>query len=313
MAVVITGGAGFIGPAVTNEFLAAGYKVVSFDRAAPSQKHLDAWGDRVTFVQGDIRDRDLVRSLIREAGDDPVLNLAGILTAGCDRDPELALAVNVHGAHTVLEAAREFGLRRVVMASSISVYGQGLPQPITEGMRTEPDGWYGLTKLMAEQMGLLYHRRHGLDFRAVRFAAVTGPGRTAGSGSASLFTSFIPEKAARGEPYEIEVSEDINYPVVYIKDAARALFALTTAPKAPRRIYNIGSGSVITRDLVAAVKARIPEAQFTYKPDAVIMAVVSGFADWQIGCQAAAEDLGWKPVYTPEQMVEDIIATVRAG
>lgn len=311
MAVVITGGAGFIGPALTNEFLAAGYRVLSFDRAAPSEKVQRAWGDRVAFVQGDIRDRELVRSLIKEGGTDPIVHLAGILTAGCDRDPDLAMAINVHGAQTVLEAAREYGLRRVVVASTIGVYGQNLPQPIKESWPTEPDGWYGLTKLMAELMGLLYQRRHGLDFRAVRFAAVTGPGRTAGSGSASLFTSFIPEMAARGIPYEIEVEPDVTYPVVYIKDAANALFKLATAETAPRRIYNIGSGTIVTSEMVAAVKARLPEAQFTYKPDPVIMAVVRGYKDWDIDCSAAAEDLGWRPSFTAAQMVDDIIDTVR--
>lgn len=313
MAVFITGGAGFIGPALANEFLAAGYDVLAFDRYPPNDKIFRAWGDRVHFVQGDIRDRDLVRSLIKESGTDPVVHLAGILTAGCDRDPDLALAVNVMGMRTVLEGAREFGMRRVVMASTIGVYGQNLPQPIKESWPTEPDGWYGVTKLMSEQMGLLYVRRHGLDFRAVRFAAVTGPGRTAGSGSASLFTSFIPEMAAKGLPYEIEVEPDVIYPVVYIKDAVNALFRLATVEQAPRRIYNIGSGRIVTSEMVAAVKARLPEAQFTYKPDPVIMSVVRGYRDWEIDCTAAAEDLGWRPAYSAEQMVDDIITTVRQG
>ena len=313
MAVVITGGAGFIGTTVTRELLDAGYKVVAFDRAEPPERVRRTFGAGYTFVKGEIQDKALVRSLIQEGGDDPIIHLAGILTAGCDRDPELAMAVNVHGMHTVLEAAREFGLRRVVFASTIGVYGRGLPQPIVESMPTEPDGWYGLTKLMAEGIGLLYHRRYGLDFRATRFAAVTGAGRTAGSGSASLFTSFIPEKAALGEPYEIEVEPSVTYPVVYIKDAAHALFVLTTAPSAPRRIYNISSGSIVTSEMVAAVKARIPDAQFTYKPDPVIMAVVGGYAGWQISCKAAEEDLGYRPAYNAEQMVEDIIATARAN
>lgn len=312
MAVLITGGAGFIGVAVTRDLLDAGYKVVAFDRAEPPEHVRRTLAEGVTYVKGDIQDKELVRRLVKDAGDDPIIHLAGILTAGCDRDPELAMAVNVHGCHTVLEAAREYGLRRVVMASTIGVYGRGLPQPITEDMPTEPDGWYGVTKLMAEQIGLLYARRHGLDFRATRFAAVTGPGRSAGSGSASLFTSFIAEKAALGEPYQIEVEPDVTYPVVYIKDAARALFALATVASAPRRIYNIGSGSIVTSELVEAVKKRIPDAQFTYKPDPTIMAVVGGYKGWAISTQRAEEDLGWSPAYTAEQMVDDIINTARA-
>jgi nucleoside-diphosphate-sugar epimerase len=178
-------------------------------------------------------------------------------------------------------------------------------------MPTEPDGWYGLTKLMAEQMGLLYLRRSALDFRAVRLAAVTGPGRSAGSGSASLFTSLIPEKAALGEPYEIEVDEDAAYPVVYIKDAANALFTLATVDTAPRRIYNISSGRVVASELVSMVKSRISDARFSFKPDPMIMAVVRGFVDWRINCQRAEEDLGWTPGFTVKRMVKDIIESAR--
>ncbi len=311
MAVLITGGAGFLGYYVIREFLDAGYDVLSFDYAPPSESVVKAVGDRVTFETGDIRDRELVARLIGDSGDDAIVHLAGILTTGCDRDPDAAMAINVNGTRYVLEAARAHGMRRVVIASTISVYGRGLPQPIDETMATEPDGWYGLTKLMAEQMGLLYARRHGLDFRAVRLAAVTGPGRSAASGSASLFTSLIPEKAARGEPYDIEASEDAAYPVVYIKDASRALYALATADKAPRRIYNISSGRVVAAELVEKTKIRIPDARFAFKPDPMVMAIVAGFKDWRINCQRVEQDLGWKPSYDVDQMVDDIIAAVR--
>ncbi len=313
MAVLVTGGAGFLGYYVIREFLDAGYEVLSFDFSEPSDTVRQALKDRVTFEKGDIRDRDLVRSLVQKTGSDPIIHLAGILTTGCDRDPDLAMAVNVNGARDIFDAAQKTANRRVVMASTISVYGRGLPQPIDETMPTEPDGWYGLTKLMAEQIGLLYHRRFDLDFRAVRLAAVTGPGRSAGSGSASLFTSFIPEKAALGEPYEIEATEEAAYPVVYIKDAASAIFALAMAQDAPRRIYNISSGRVVARELVDAVKVKIPDAQFTFKPDPMVMAVVQGIIDWRINCARAEEDLGWTPTYTVEQMVEDIIDTARSS
>jgi len=176
----------------------------------------------------------------------------------------------------------------------------------------EPDGWYGLTKLTGEDMGLLYNRRTGLDFRAVRLAAVTGPGRKAGSGSASLFTSYIPEKAARGEPYEIEVTPDTAYPVVYIKDAVDALYTVATSASAPGRIYNISSGRVFVDKFVELVKQRIPGAAFTYKPVDDIMAVVSGYKEWEIDCSLVEKELGWRPSYGVEAMVDDIIQTVQS-
>ncbi len=313
MAVLITGGAGFIGAALAERFLGQGYEVLAFDATDPREAVSRRWGGRVDFVKGDIRDRTLIASLVERSGrKDPVVHLAAMLTAGCDRDPEAAMAVNVGGCFNVLEAAREHGLRPVVIASTIGVYGRGLPQPIVENMATEPDGWYGLTKIMCEQLGLLYSRRHGLDFRATRFAAVTGAGRVA-VGSASLFTSLIPERAALGQPYDIEVSEDTSYPVVYLKDAVEALYRLATAEKAPRRIYNVASGNVVVSEMVAYIKKLIPGARFTFKPDPVIMQVISGYKEWTIGCRAIEEDLGWKPAYAVREMVDDIIAAARAG
>jgi nucleoside-diphosphate-sugar epimerase len=312
MAVLITGAAGFIGAHIVKKMLENGRDVHGFDRVKPGPSVLRSWGDDVPFQTADVADREAVFSAVRKAQGGPIIHLAGILTAGCDRDPEAALAVNVQGMRHVLDAAREGGAKRVVLASTIGVYGPGLPQPITEEMPREPEGWYGLTKLMAEEMGMLYARRHGIDFRAARFAAITGAGRSAGSGSASLFTSFIPEKAALGEPYEIEVEEDTAYPVIYIRDAVEALFLLSIAESAPHRIYNIASGRIVTAELVEAVKELIPEARLSYRPDPAVMAVVRGYREWHIDCHRAGTDLGWRPKYGVQAMVRDIIETARS-
>ncbi|MCL2319229.1 MAG: NAD(P)-dependent oxidoreductase [Treponema sp.] len=311
MAVLITGAGGFLGQTLINTLIEQGKEIVGFDYAAPKDAVLARWKGKVEFHQGDIRDSKLIDSLAARSGQkDPIIHLAGILTAACDRDPHSAIGINIDGTCNVLEAALKNGKRRVLFASTISVYGRGLPQPVTEDMVLEPDGWYGLTKLTAEQMGLLYVRRHGLDFRAVRFAAVTGPNRVA-VGSASLFTSLIPEKAAKGEHYDIEVTPDTSYPVVYIKDAVDALIKLMNAPEAKSRIYNIASGNVVVDTMVSYVKQKIPGASFSYKPVDDIMAVVSGFKQWTIGCARAEKEIHWKPSYTVEKMADDIIAQAR--
>lgn len=312
MAVLITGAAGFVGSALALRCVDEGYEVIATDYSEPSSETVAQWGGQVTFVQADIQDADAVRDLVNRSGpEDPIVHMAGILTAGCDRDPILATDINVKGFLNVLLAAAENSQRTIVLASTIGVYGRGLPQPITEDMPLVPDGWYGLTKLTAEQAGLLEQRRRDVDFRAARLAAVTGPGRQAGSGSASLFTSYIPEKAALGEEYEIEVTPDTAYPVVYIKDAVDALYTLATAPSAPSRIYNVSSDRVFVSKMVETVQDRIPEARFIYKPDPQIMAVVGGYKDWEISCERARQELGWTPMYDVETMVEDIIETVR--
>ena len=312
MAVFITGAGGFLGQALINTLVQQGREVLAFDFMKPKDELLAKWGNKVKFHQGDIQDAKLIADLTVQSGtSDPIIHLAGILTARCDREPHSAIGINVGGTCNVLEAALKNGKRRVVFASTISVYGRGLPQPILEDYRTEPDGWYGLTKISAEQMGLMYERRYGLDFRAVRFAAVTGPKRVA-VGSASLFTSLIPERAAMGEHYDIEVTSDTSYPVVYIKDAVDALIKLMNAAEAKSRIYNISSGNVVVDKMVAYVKSKIPDASFSYKPVDDIMAVVSGFKEWVIDCTRAEKEIGWKSGYAVEKMVDDIIAQTRS-
>ena len=311
MAVLVTGAGGFLGKEFIDRVLESGRTVLAFDFAEPKAESLKEWGDRVEFIQGDIRDKSMVNYLVKKSGtEDPIVHLAGILTAGCDRDPSMAIAVNINGLNYVLDAAVKNGIRRTVHASTIGVYGRDLPQPIIESMPAEPDGWYGYTKWMGEHMGLLYERRHGLDFRAARFAAVTGPGRTA-VGSASLFTSHIAEKPALGEAYEIEVAEDTSYPVVYIKDAADALFKITFSDSAPSRVYNVASGRVVVSEMIKTVKDIIPDAKYTYKPDEVIMAVVGGYKEWRISTDLIKKELGWTPTYTPDAMVKDIITEAR--
>jgi UDP-glucose 4-epimerase len=312
MAVFITGAGGFLGQSLVNTLIEQGKEVLAFDFAAPKDEVLARWKGKAEFHQGDIRDAKLIADLTAKSGTtDPIIHLAGVLTARCDREPNSAIEINIGGTYNVLDAALKNGKRRVLFASTIGVYGRGLPQPIAEDMLLEPDGWYGLTKQSAEQVGLLYARRYGLDFRAVRFAAVTGPNRVA-VGSASLFTSLIPEKAAKGEHYDIEVTPDTSYPVVYISDAVDALIKLMSVPEAKSRIYNIASGNVVVDKMVAYIKSVIPEASFSYKPVEDIMAVVSGYKEWTIGCTRAEKEIGWRPGYAVEKMVDDIIAKVRS-
>ena len=311
MAILITGAAGFLGTALTRRFVAEGHSVIATDFSDTGPEVSRESSDRVEYIKADIRDGGAIESLVRAAGaGDPIIHLAGILTAGCERDPTLAIDVNVKGLLNVLAPVTNTPGRRVVFSSTIGVYGRGLPQPINESMPVEPDGWYGLTKYTAEQTGLLYARRYDVDFRAVRLAAVTGAGRT-GAGSASLFTSYIPEKAALGEEYEIEVTEDTAYPVVYIKDAVNAIFTLATSARTDSRVYNIASGRIVVSEMVDAVKRRIPDARFVYKPVEDIMAVVAGYKEWVIDCSLAKDELGWIPAYSADRMVDDIIDTVK--
>jgi nucleoside-diphosphate-sugar epimerase len=313
MAILVTGGVGYIGRWLAHELLAHDIAVVAFDRQAADPAWKPALPASARFVAGDVTDRESMIALARSEDFNAIIHLAGIVTMGCERDPDLGMRVNLGGTHNVLETARVAGIPRVVFASTISVYGPNVPQPVVESAPAEPLTWYGQSKLMAEQLGLYYQRRWRLDFRATRLAAIVGPSRNAASGSATMYTSLIIERPALGQPYEIDVDPEAGTPVCYAKDAARALATLATAPIAPNRIYHISTGLATAAGLIEIVRRRFPDAQLSFKPDPQLAPVSKISRDWQLSIEAARRDFGWAPAYTIESMADDLISIVRGG
>lgn len=311
MAILITGGAGYIGRWLALELLAQGIDVVAFDRHAPDPGWKPAFPSSARFVAGDITDRAALLEVTHSTPFVAIVHLAGIVTMGCEQDPVRCMLVNLGGTHNALEAARLANVPRFVFASTISVYGPDVTQPMTERTPAHPLTWYGQSKLMAEQLGLFYQRRYSIDFRAARLAAIVGPSRNAASGSATMYTSLIAERAALGQPYEIDVDPEAGVPVCYAKDAASALAALATSPSAPHRIYHISTALATAQRLIEIVRRRVPDAQLTFRPDPQLAPLSRMSRDWQLSIAAAKRDLDWQPAYTLESMVDDLMAIVR--
>ncbi len=312
MAILITGGAGYIGRFLANELVQQGHEVVAVDLREPPVGLAPALPAAVTFRTADVTDEAGMLELARLRPFSAIIHLAGLVTMACEQDPDAAMRVNLGGTANLLEAARLAGVPLLVFASTISVYGPNVEQPIVEGVTpAEPLTWYGQSKLMAEQLGLYYGRRWGLDFRAARLAAIVGPSRVA-AGSATMYTSLILERAALGEPYAIDVDPAAGTPVLYARDAARGLAALATAPSAPRRIYHFATGLATVQELVRIARSRVPDAQLTFDTDPQLGPVSKISAKWGLSIEAAAEDLGWRPAFTIESMADDLMATARA-
>jgi nucleoside-diphosphate-sugar epimerase len=169
MAILITGGAGFIGAALANALVQRGENVVIFDRAL--DRSIEGKDARIVSVQGDISNWS------------EVLQLAAMLSAPSDANPWAAVNVNAFGTFYVLEAARLFNVKKVIFTSSLGVYSVDNDTVVTEETPQRPHQIYGVTKVFSELLGLYYHRRFGLDFRGVRFPQLIGPGaRSSGFG-----------------------------------------------------------------------------------------------------------------------------------
>ena len=312
MAILVTGAAGYIGRFLVNELVAQGHEVVAVDLNEPPQGLPPELPPGITLQRGDVTDKAAMLALVQQQPLTAIIHLAGLVTMACEQNPDAAMRVNLGGTHHMLEAARQAAVPTFVFASTISVYGPNVEQPMVEGVTpAEPLTWYGQVKIMGEQLGLYYNRRWGLDFRAARMAAIVGPSRVA-VGSATMYTSLILERAALGQPYEMDVDPEAGTPVLYARDCAKGLAALATAPSAPRRIYHLSTGLVTANQLVSMARARVPDAQLTFNTDAQLGPVSKISAKWDLSIKAAEEDLGWKPAFTVETMADDLMATARA-
>lgn len=272
MVTLITGGTGLIGTALADQLLAAGERVVLFDVALPETRvaALRRHGDRLRLVRGDVQALGELLSAIRAHEVDAVVHLAFVLGAVGNAEPERATRVNVLGTANALEAARLGGVGRVLLASSIAVYGsddQYAPGELPLGedaarhvCRTLPI--YGGGKLYAEHLAQAYARSHGIVVGGLRPSVVYGPGRDSG---ASAFLNEVIEKPARGEPVTVGFG-DARVSFVHADDVAAQFAALLRCDAgvfARRRFFNTGGDTASVRELAAAVERVVPGARIT--------------------------------------------------
>jgi nucleoside-diphosphate-sugar epimerase len=302
MKALVTGGAGFIGSYLIPELLAAGGEVVVFD-LAPPPPGLEPFKDRIIWVRGDLASTaDLYRVMMAHRITD-VFHLGAILAGPCEENPVRGFAVNFDSTLTLLDAALTGGVRRLVMLSSISVFGRDVTEPVADGAVKNPETIYGQTKLAGEHVLLWYACKHGLDTRALRFTWVFGPGRT--TGITALYSSLLLDRIARGEEVVVP-NPDERGDWLYVKDAVKAILTLWRAEKPKQRIYNIAGGVHSIREVMALVREIRPEARITLVEGGQNQSPYPAAYD----DTAARKEIGWKPDYTIEAAVREHIETV---
>jgi threonine 3-dehydrogenase len=311
MTAFVTGGAGFIGAALVRALLDRGERrPVVFD-IDPSPGRLDGVKDRVEFAQGDLGDVDQVLDVVRSTRPDTIYHLGGMLSAPSDADPAAALRTNALGTFHVLEAARQFDTPRVLFSSSIATYSMDIRDAVVGDQTIQrPELFYGATKLFCEHMGLFYRRKYGIDFRGLRYPSIVGPGvRTA---SVSQYTSGMIEASAKGNPYTVFVSPETRNPIMYYKEAARAMLELRDAPAEDIRTVNYILAGVSPApsagEIADAVRDRVPGARIRFEPDREIQAILDRRRSlYRIDDGSAQREWGWSSEYNLAQVVDEVL------
>ena len=306
MAILITGGAGFIGSHLVRQLLDRGEEIIVFDNSA--KEDLFAAEKKVSVIKGNVTSIHEVLNGVRGSRVHTIFHLAGILSAVSEANPWACIDINAMGTYHVLEAARLFGVRKVIFTSSMGSYTVPPGTIVTEETKQTPTLIYGVTKVFGELLGLYYHRKFGIDFRGIRLPQLIGPHvKTLGFGQ---YNPWLIEAAIKDEPFCVWAPEDTILPLVYIKDAVRSLIMLHDADEArlATRVYNIGqiTPPPTARDVVDEVKKHYPGAKITFKadPDAEVgLATIPKI----IRSDAAEKEWGWKVAYSLSETVADFI------
>ena len=290
---LVTGGAGTIGSTIVDQLVAAGAdQIVVLDNFVRGRREnlAGALGSgNVRIVEGDIRDRRLVADLM--SGIDLVFHQAAIRITQCAEEPRLALEVLVDGTYEVVEAAADAGVRKVVAASSASVYGLAEQFPTTE--RHHPyanDTLYGAAKTFNEGLLRSFHAMRGLDYVALRYFNVYGPRMDI----YGLYTEVLirwMERIEAGQSPLILGDGTQTMDFVFTEDIARANL-LAAAADVTDEVFNIGSGTEtsLTELAHALLRAMDSDLPLEFGPPRGVNAVTRRLAD----VSRAAERLGWK-------------------
>jgi UDP-glucuronate 4-epimerase len=320
-AVLITGGAGFVGLNLAEALLARGEAVVVFGQEAalpaPAAAAFARLPGRLEVVQGDVRDAAALAALFRAHPIDRVFPFAAI-TAGPAReaaDPHLVLDVNLGAVLATLQAARDAGgVRRVVLPSSAAVYGESAyAHALLDEVATPcaPIALYGVTKFAVERAGLRLAGLWGLSAVAARIGATFGPWeRDTGLRDTLSAHLAIAQAAARGEA---AVFPEVipAYDWVYVRDLVAGLLVLLDHPAPPHPVVNLASGRDWAPDWVAAAQGLSRAFPgFSARQGAAPNIRLNEARPRGVMALARAADFGWSPRFTPQSAYADWAAWI---
>jgi UDP-glucose 4-epimerase len=254
--IVVTGGAGLIGSTTVDVLLEehTPKSIVIFDdfsRGTRANLEHALRDPRVSIVQGDIRDRAAVARVLARA--DAVIHMAALRITACAAEPRLAFEVMCAGAFNVVEAAQASGVKKVVAASTASVYGMAEEFPTTEshhpyGNRT----WYGASKVMLEGLLRSFNEMYGLPYVALRYFNVYGPRMDIHGKYTEVLIRWM-ERIDNGQPPIVLGDGTHTMDFVYVEDVARAN-VLALSSDLSDEVFNVASGvETSLNDLAAAL------------------------------------------------------------
>ena len=313
MRVFITGGAGFIGSHLADHYVAVGDQVTILDNFSTGSKtniaHLEG---RLTTVDGDIRNIELVESLIKDA--DLVLHMAAALGVNTILESPLeSMSTNITGSEVVLNAAAKFN-KRIIIASTSEIYGKNPKQPLLEtddrvvGAPQKIRWTYSDAKAIEEAMAFALHQEKKLPVTTVRLFNTVGPRQT---GRYGMVVPRFVHAALKNQPITIYGDGTQSRVFCHVADAVLAIATMAATESTIGDVYNVGgTGEVTIKQLAEQVLAATgSQSAITYTPYSD--AYPAGFEDIQRrvpDITKVKSAINWAPTKDLKQIISDIAA-----
>jgi nucleoside-diphosphate-sugar epimerase len=303
---LIVGANGQLGSVLTNA-LQAEYgenRVIASDIRMPKK-------EMGQFELLDTLDKEQLHRLIRKYQITEIYQLAAILSAKGEENPQLAWDINMNGLFNVLEMAREHRLK-VFFPSSIAVFGSHSPRQLTpQETIIHPETIYGISKAAGENWCQYYHLKYGVDVRSLRFPGVIGYQSMPGGGTTDYAVEIF-HSAVKEEKFNCFLKSDTRLPMIYMPDVIRATLELMQAPEdqvTVRTSYNLASMSFTPAEIYATIRKHFPDFSIEYQPD-FRQKIAESWSE-TIDDSKARADWGWQPEYDLESMTDDMIYHLR--
>jgi nucleoside-diphosphate-sugar epimerase len=300
---------------VTGAFGLVGSDLVPELQARFGKENVFALGNKTipegfdgNLVKGDVTDISSMEAIIKENGITDVYHLAGILSVGSEKDPDLAWKVNFGGLKNILDLAKTYKFK-VFWPSSIAAFGPSTPKVGTpQHTSLEPTTIYGVAKVAGELMCQYYFKRYGVDARSLRYPGLTGYKAPPGDGtteySVHIFYGLLKENK-----YSCFLKEKTRLPMMYIDDAIKGTIDLMEAPPeniSVRTSYNFGAINFTPEELAAEITKLYPDFTCTFDPDPTKQSIAESWPE-SIDDSDAKRDWGWKPEFDLPKMTEVMI------
>jgi UDP-glucose 4-epimerase len=316
MNILLTGGLGVNGAWVTRKLVERGFRPLVLENRIDTSLIGDEIASAIDILEADVTDLDVLLRVMEAHKIRRVVHMAALIT-GIQSELKRGFEVNAAGTVSVLEAASRTGVERVVYTSSRAAYGHidganahPTYAPITEDHPQRPFLVYDVCKVASEGMGRNYARMRGLQFVALRFAQIYGPGKLQRHGPYGLFSQLV-ESPLLGKPVKVPRGGDQRDDVIYVDDIAEAIVLAVLHPQPAYDVYNISRRVGTTlHDFADAVRKVVPQAQIEIGGGLDYHGLGASYCGIMDNTRARA-DLGFEPKFDLEQGVAHYVETMR--